>query len=160
MGRKLNQKDHKASIYFRLRDEDNWLIMDKLMLFPEYEKNRAKLLNDALTIGLPQLLKEKVNLKKITLLKEPKESIAVSGSTIPNSYESDNKEIRHLLSEIVINTSLNKSMLSGLFNLKENEIVNSTLKQRFSEGLFNNIPNCLFDTEIDMLKEVGKDEEE
>lgn len=160
MGRKLNQKDHKASIYFRLRDEDNWCIIDKLMCLSEYEKNRAKLLNDALTIGLPILLKEKVNVKKITLAKEPKESIAVRGSAIPNSYESDNKEIRRLLSEIVINTSLNKSMLSGLFNLKENEIANFTVKKRFSEGFFNNIPNCLFDAEIDMLKEVVKDEEE
>lgn len=143
--------------YIDIKDIELLKQIEKLL--PHY-KTFNKLLNDALKLGLPILLKEKSNVKKITLLKEPKESIAVSGSAIPNSYESDNKEIRHLLSEIVINTSLNKSMLSGLFNLKENEIANFTVKKRFSEGFFNNIPNCLFDAEIDMLKEVGKDEEE
>ena len=70
MGRKLNRKDHNASIYFRLRDEDNWQLIDSLMTFPEYEKNRAKLINDALTIGLPLLLSQKTN-KTITLADEP-----------------------------------------------------------------------------------------
>ena len=158
MGRKLNQKDHKASIYFRLRDEDNWLIMDRLMLFPEYEKNRAKLINDSLTIGLPLLLREKED-GKIMLEEEPSGGEKTS-VVMPESYEADNRELKRLLSEIVINTSLNKSMLSGLFNVKESEIANPTVRKKFSEGLLNNTPDCLFDTEIDMLKEIGKDEED
>ena len=158
MGRKLNQKDHKASIYFRLRDEDNWLIMDRLMLFPEYEKNRAKLINDSLTIGLPLLLREKEN-GKIMLEEEPSGGEKTS-VVMPESYEADNRELKSLLSEIVINTSLNKSMLSGLFNVKESEIANPTIRKKFSEGLLNNTPDCLFDTEIDMLKEMNKEEED
>ena len=156
MGRKLKQKDHKASIYFRLRGEDNWLTIDKLMTLPEYEKNRAKLINDALTIGLPILLEEKENVK-ITL--EEDSCGEPTDIAMPINYESDNRELKSLLSQIVINTSLNKSMLSGLYNLKESEIANSLVKKRFSDGLYNTTPDCLFDAEIDMLKEIGKDEE-
>ena len=139
--------------YISIKDVELLGYIERLL--PHYTTFN-KLLNDALRLGLPKLLEEKENIK-ITLEKEPKESIAVSGNTIPESYEADNRELKNLLSEIVINTSLNKSMLSGLFNLKESEIVNSMVKKRFSEGLLNNTPDCLFDTEIDMLKEIGKD---
>ena len=59
MGRKLKQQDHNASIYIRLRDEDNWQIIDRLMTLPQYQTNRAKLINDALSIGLPVLLEQR-----------------------------------------------------------------------------------------------------
>ena len=158
MGRKLKQNDHKASIYFRLRDEDDWLILDKLMTLPEYERNRAKLLNDALSIGLPILLEEKYSGKVI--LPAVKEESATKSISRYQSQNTDNKEIKGLLSEIVMNTSLNKAMLSALFNLKEKEISNPTLAGRFKHGELNNIPDCLFDAQIDMLKEISKDEEE
>ena len=157
MGRKLKQNEHKASIYFRLRDEDNWLIIDRLMTLPEYERNRAKLLNDALSIGLPLLLEEKEN-GKITLPAVNEDSVPIRIRRRKGSV-ADDKEIKGLLSEIVMNSSLNKSMLSALFNLKEKEISNPILAGRFKHGELNNIPDCLFDTQIDMLKEISKDEE-
>ena len=157
MGRKLKQNEHKASIYFRLRDEDNWLILDRLMTLPEYERNRAKLLNDALSIGLPLLLEEKENIEiKLPVVKEERVPIRIRRR---KRIDTDDKDIKSLLSEIVMNSSLNKSMLSALFNLKEQEIAISTLAERFRHGELNNIPDCLFDAQIDMLKEISKDEE-
>ena len=126
MGRKLKQNEHKASIYFRLRDEDNWLIIDRLMTLPEYERNRAKLLNDALSIGLPLLLEEKEN-GKITLPAVNEDSVPIRIRRRKGSV-ADDKEIKGLLSEIVMNSSLNKAMLSALFNLKEKEISKNICK--------------------------------
>ena len=164
MGRKLNQKDHNASIYFRLRDEDNWLILDRLMALPEYEKNRAKLLNDALTIGLPILLTDKTS-KEIMLADEPKyEEQPLQERTIQgygNALDPRIDEVIRLLSEIVMNTTLDKFMLSGLFNAKIQELENrQQLASKLSKGLLNNTPDCLYGTEIEMLKDMNKDEED
>ena len=126
-------------------------------LLPHYTTFN-KLLNDALRLGLPKLLEEKENVK-ITFEKEPKAD-EPANAVLPESYEADNRELKSLLSEIVINTSLNKAMLSGLFNVKENEIVSPIIRKKFSEGLLNNTPDCLFDTEIDMLKEISEDNDD
>ena len=75
MGRKINETDHKASIYFRLRDEDNWEMLDKLMTLPQYQKNRAKLINDALSLGLPTLIEMKFGEVKYIDEPEVKEEI-------------------------------------------------------------------------------------
>lgn len=141
--------------YISVKDVELLEQIEKLL--PHYTTFN-KLLNDALRLGLPLLLREKEN-KKITLEEEPSGGDKTSVA-IPKNYEADNRELKTLLSQIVINTSLNKSMLSGLYNLKESEIANATVKKRFSEGLLNDTPNCLFDAEIDMLKEIGKDEED
>ena len=164
MGRKLNRKDHNASIYFRLRDEDNWQLIDSLMTFPEYEKNRAKLINDALTIGLPLLLSQKTN-KTITLADEPETVEQPQRETVAQGYgnalDPRIDEVIRLLSEIVMNTTLNKLMASGVFNSMIQLLEDRPkLASRLSKGLLNNTPDCLYDTEIDMLKDMNKDEED
>lgn len=141
--------------YISVKDVELLEQIEKLL--PHYTTFN-KLLNDALRLGLPKLLEEKENVK-ITLEGKPKAG-DTANTVMPESYESDNRELKSLLSEIVINTSLNKSMLSGLFNVKESEIANPTVRKKFSEGLLNNTPDCLFDTEIDMLKEISEDGED
>lgn len=141
--------------YISVKDVELLEQIEKLL--PHYTTFN-KLLNDALRLGLPKLLEEKENVK-ITLEGKPKAD-DTANTVMPESYEADNRELKSLLSEIVINTSLNKSMLSGLFNVKESEIANPTVRKNFSEGLLNNTPDCLFDTEIDMLKEINKEEED
>ena len=126
-------------------------------LLPHYTTFN-KLLNDALRCGLPILLEEKEN-GEVTLLSSKEERVTPIQAERVNSPEVDDKEMKNLLSQIVMNTSLNKAMLSGLFNLKEKEIFNPILASRFKHGELNNIPDCLFDTQIDMLKEISKDEE-
>ena len=70
-------------------------------------------------------------------------------------------EVIRLLSEIVMNTTLDKFMLSGLFNAKIQELENrQQLASRLSKGLLNNTPDCLYNTEIDMLKDMNRDEED
>ena len=70
-------------------------------------------------------------------------------------------EVIRLLSEIVMNTTLNKLMASGVFNSMIQLLEDKPkLASRLSKGLLNNTPDCLYDTEIDMLKDMNKDEED
>ena len=126
-------------------------------LLPHYTTFN-KLLSDALRCGLPRLLEEKENVE-ITLPSVEEEREATIKAGCGDSHKTDYNEIKSLLSEVVMNTALNKAMLSGLFNLKEKEILSPTLAGRFKNGELNNIPDCLFDAQIDMLKEISKDEE-
>ena len=162
MGRKIHETDHKASIYFRLRDEDNWLMLDKLMTLPQYEKNRAKLINDALSLGLPALIEMKFGEVLYPDEPEPMEEKMEDKSeeNIAKAVDPSLKEIISLLNEIVINTSLGKSMLCGLFNAKELEVKGNVIRpDKFSRGQYNDTPDCLFDAEIDMLKDLSKKED-
>ena len=127
-------------------------------LLPHYTTFN-KLLNDALRLGLPKLLEEKENVE-ITLPSVVEERGTPIKTKRRNSLETGYNEIKSLLSEVVVNSTLNKAMLSGLFNAKEKEISNPTIAGRFKQGLLNNIPDCLFDAEMDMLKEISKDETE
>lgn len=162
MGRKIHETDHKASIYFRLRDEDNWLMLDKLMTLPQYEKNRAKLINDALSLGLPALVEMKFGEVLYHDEPEPMEEKMEDKSkeNIAKTVDPSLKEIISLLNEIVINTSLGKSMLCGLFNAKELEVKGNVIRpDKFARGQYNDTPDCLFDAEIDMLKDLSKKED-
>ena len=164
MGRKIQEKDHNAAIFFRLRDEENWAIVDKLMTLPKYQKSRAKLINDAMSIGLPVLLERAFG--EVTYLDEP-EQVTVKEETTPKTEENISeafdprmKEIVSLLSEIVINTSLGKSMLCGLFKAKELEVQGKVVTpEKFIRVQLNDTPDCLFNQEIDMLKELSKKED-
>ena len=132
-------------------------------LLPQYKSFNA-LINDALKYGLPLLLKEKTN-KQITLADEPIEEKSPRQELVSQGYNNalDPRidEVIRLLSEIVMNTTLDKLMLSGLYNAKIQELESKPkLANRLLRGLLNSTPDCLYDTEIDMLKEMNKDEED
>jgi len=163
MGRNIKEKDHNSAIFFRLRDEANWEIVDKLMTLPQYKKSRAKMLNDALTIGLPILLSEKCN-QEITLADEPSDAALECRPRGIGAYENalDPRidEVIRLLSEIIMNTELNRFMLYGLFNMKEDELPpKSPIVDRLKKGVYNHIPDCLFEKEIDLLKALPNKKE-
>ena len=162
MGRKIQETDHNAAIFFRLRDEDNWALLDKLMTLPQYKKSRAKLINDALSLGLPALVEMKFGEVLYHDEPEPIEEKREDKSeeNIAKAVDPSLKEIVSLLNEIVINTSLGKSMLCGLYNAKELEVKGNVVRSdKFSRGQYNDTPDCLFDAEIDMLKDLSKKED-
>ena len=147
--------------FIRITDVDMLETIEALL--PHYDSFNA-LANDALRYGLPLLLSEKMP-KQITLADEPKYEERTQQETMPQCYENalDPRidEVIRLLSEIVMNTTLDKLMLSGLFNAKIQELENTPkLASRLSRGLLNNTPDCLYNTVIDMLKDMNKDEED
>lgn len=147
--------------YINVKDVELLLLIEQLL---PYYSTFNKLLNDALRYGLPLLLDEKTGNKKV-LVEEPMETLPPQEIPISQEYESalDPRvdEVIRLLKELIMNTSLNKSMLCGLFNEKEKELpTQSVLRERLSNGLYNHTPDCLFEEEIDMLKELRKDKED
>ncbi len=159
MGRKLKQSAHNASIYFRLRDEENWQMIDRLMTLPHYANNRASLINNALTYGLPKLIEEEFGEK--TLCDEPYEqptekSVAQVQEAIPD--ERIDQMIR-LLQEIVMNTTISKSLICSLFNVKSAELRGKpTSAEKFDGGAMRDTPTCMTKYEIERLNEMDEED--
>lgn len=158
MGRKLKQTDHNASIYFRLRDEDNWRMIDRLMTLPQYENNRASVLNKALSYGLPMLIDAEFGEKTLNndSNEQPTEKAA------ERTTESDRDEridlLIRLLQETVMNTGISKAVVCSLFNAKSAELNGKPLTAKmFDSGAMRDTPTCLTKYEVDRLNEMDED---
>lgn len=159
MGRKLKQTDHNASIYFRLRDEDNWRMIDRLMTLPQYENNRASVLNKALSYGLPMLIDAEFGEK--TLNEEPYEQPTEKAAE--RTTESDRDEridlLIRLLQETVMNTGISKAVVCSLFNAKSAELNGKPLTAKmFDSGAMRDTPTCLTKYEVDRLNEMDEED--
>ena len=164
MGRKLKENGHCPSIYFQLFDESKWEMIDKLMTLPKYQKSRTALINNALDYGLPKLIEQEFG--EIRLCDEPTEEhdrpVPFQPIAVQSVSDESIVEIVRLLSEIVLNTNITKSMVCGVFNTiyEEQQKANPKLADRLKRGVLNNTPDCLYAKEIRMLKEMHKDEDE
>ena len=160
MGRKLKQNGHCPSIYFQLFDESKWEMIDRLMTLPKYAKSRTSLINNALDLGLPLLIEREFGEVKIESdYPITRRKRVQTGSQ--NVTDDLLKEIIRLLSEVVMNTTITKTMLCGLYQAKDMELAGQTVRSdRFSKGKYNYTPNCLYGMEIDLLKDVIKGRKE
>lgn len=57
MGRKSTQTDNRARRYIRILDDDKWSKIDKLSTLEKYGNSFNQLINNALDLGLPLLIK-------------------------------------------------------------------------------------------------------
>ncbi len=159
MGRKLKQHAHNASIYFQIFDEDIWLMIDRLMTLPKYAKSRTSLINNALAYGLPKLIEDEFGEK--TLEDEPDEqptekSVAQILSNVPD--ERIDKIVR-LLQEVIMNTTISKSLVCALFNAKSSELNGKPIvAKKFDSGAMRDTPTCMTKYEIDMLNEMDEED--
>ena len=167
MGRKLKQNDHNASIYFRIKDEDVWEQIDKLMALPCYANSRAALLNDALSYGLPKLIDAKLGEVKLECQNEERPQQSKTGmldeasmQRIERFIDERADLIAKVLQQLVMNTTLNKWLLSSLFNAKSNELNDKPiLPQNFNDGAMRYTPTCFLKYEVDMINQIeGVDE--
>lgn len=161
MGRKLKQSAHNASIYFRLRDEENWQMIDRLMTLPHYANNRASLLNNALSYGLPKLIEDEFGEKTLTddSCEQPTEKPTerISSESVHDERIS---EVVRLLQEVVMNTTISKSLVCSLFNAKSAELNGKPLSaKKFDGGAMRDTPTCMTKYEIDRLNEMDEDDE-
>ena len=155
MGRKLKQNEHNASIYFRINDEDTWAMIDKLMTLPCYANSRAALLNDALAYGLPKLIDAKFGEVKLEYADEPRPQEIM---TVPD--ERIELMIR-LMQEIVMNTTISKSLICSLFNAKNKELQEQVVSPRnFECGYMLDTPNFMMKYEVDMLNAMDDDDDD
>lgn len=142
--------------YININDATLWEQIEEL--YPYYTTFN-KLINDALGLGIPALIKQKTSPIALAdeMTDQPQEKKTVY-EVIPDPRI--NKEVS-LLSEIAMNTTLNKFMLSGLFNAEVESLEDSSpmLSDRLSRGLLNHMPDCLNDLEIEMLKDMHKEDD-
>lgn len=147
--------------YINVKDVELLKYIEQIL---PYYTSFNKLLNDALRYGLPLLLEEKTG-KEITLVEEPKAMRGSQNATMMK-YDGTTLDTRidegiRLLSEIAMTTTLNKFMLCGLYNAKVNDLEpKATIVERLKKGIYNRMPNCLFETEMEMLKKLPKRKED
>ncbi len=160
MGRKLRQSEHNPSIYFQIFDEDIWLMLDKLMTLPKYAKSRTSLINNALAYGLPKLIEDEFGEKTLNAepYEQPTEKSAVQIST-ENDHDEHIAEVVRLLQEIIMNTTISKSLVCSLFNAKSAELKGKPPSAiKFDSGAMRDTPTYMTKYEIDRLNEMDEED--
>lgn len=162
MGRKSVITDKRARRYIRILDEDKWLEIDKLRTIKKYENSFNRLINDALDYGLPMLVKAEFGeIKKDRAYYIPVEPPVEQ--TYPKEidmyYRFDEllEEVVSLLQEVVLNVTINKSLLCSLFNMKIHELNGANfLVRSFKSGDMRDTPDYLEAYEKRAIKEINQ----
>ncbi len=138
--------------HIRLDDTETIKAIDRIMELPKY-KSLSKVINDALFYGLPILTAK--------LFGEAELGDEEASQTLhTNLLCFDEKQfaiIVRLLKEIVLNVTINKSILSSLFH--DLKLINKALKvenELYEQGLMSDTPDYLNDYEIRGLKNLRK----
>ena len=159
MGRKLKHHDHKASIYFQIFDESLWQMIDKLMTLPHYANSRTSLLNNALAYGLPKLIDAEFG--EVKLEEEPPSQREMDVARIERAIDVRTDLLARLLQEVIMNTTISKSLVCSLFNAKNAELNDKPLSgKRFDEGGLRYTPNCMEQYEINRLNGMDDDDDD
>ena len=154
MGRKLKIQDHNASIYFKLKDEQKWEMVERLMTLPKYQHSRTALINDALDYGLPILIKEGFC-----------EDLELDDEYVPYEPNGGNEtltaeqgvDIIELLKQTNLNASIAKSILCSLFHVKLYELKNrKNITGDFEKGNLQVIPDYLQKYVVQVMNKMKK----
>ena len=143
-------EDRRQRRYIRIRDADMWNKIDKLMTLPKYSKSFNKIANDALYYGLDELLRRNFETVEEHAGQEQKFVRKIDGLN-----ESFYWDIVKLLKEIIVNETINKSLLCSLFNTWVPELSGKDVsRKKFQEGRYSETPSYLSDFEIQGLREL------
>ena len=148
---KTNVTDNRGRRYIRITDEDSWHMIDEISKAKEYEKSFNKIINDALFYGLP-VLSEKV---RGGVMEEDKRNLA-QNTFRGSRLEEFNSLLIRLLREIILNVTINKSILSSLYNQKSFALTGQEIKQNFDSVFMSDTPEYISRYEIEGLKSLRK----
>ena len=144
--------DKRCRRYIRITDDSLWEIIDSIMVLPEY-KSFNKVINDALFYGLGILHK--------SLFEPDADFETPPRKAKPDKTEADKKEdeyfiqVIRLMQELILNATMNKSMLCSLFNAKSLEFKGERCNaEKFDGGSLCDTPEYLTDYELRLLKEL------
>ena len=143
--------DNRCRRYIRITDEESWRIIDEISTHDGYNSFN-KIINDALFYGLP-ILRDKVVGGMVT--EEEKENLVASrksGSTKEEFYAT----LTRLLRETVLNVTINKSILSSLFNFISEKHSDEEIIKKLNSGLFADTPEYLEKFEAEGIKNLRK----
>ena len=152
--------DRNVRKFITITDELKWEYIDRIMQRGEYKKSFNKVINDALDYGLPQLLKVAYGEIEEDGLPtdEPQEFAHAAPQRILVETIEDRviAEIIDLLEEIVLNTSVNKSMIASLFNERAKNLYGYSVRpELFERGDMRDTPDYLAEHERMVLKRIN-----
>lgn len=149
----MKRKEIEKSVdrHIRITDMDIMEQIDEIMEDPEY-KSFSKVINDALFYGLP-VLRDKLYGEVALDDKQPTPPRPqINGSRLDDELFNT---IVKLLKETVLNVTINKSILSSVYN--DLERINKVLQldnELYEKGLMSDTPDYLYEYEMDGLKKL------
>lgn len=144
--------DNRCRRYIRIDDVESWRMIDEISTHDGYNSFN-KIINDALFYGLP-ILREKVVGGMVT--KEERENLVAPRKSV-STDEEFYAVLTRLLSETVLNETINKSILSSIFNfVNEMNADQGDLIDRFNRGVLADTPAYLEQFEAEGIKNLRK----
>lgn len=146
--------DNRLRRYIRIEKESQWEMIDKLMTLPEYKNSFNKVIADALDFGLPLLVKSYFEVVEETVddYIETRMARKIDGLNEDIFYQ-----IVKLLKEVILNATINKSILCSLFEAKSLELNHERVNaKKFTEGAFRDTPDYLASYELRALRDLRK----
>ncbi|MGN0783850.1 MAG: hypothetical protein ACI4M0_05875 [Christensenellales bacterium] len=157
--RGVRNTDRYARKFITIVDDFKCEDIARLMETDEYKDDFNKVINDALDYGLPQLLKVAYG----EIEEDGLPSVQPQGyELLVNDFDSDKlAEILDLFEEVLLNATLNKSMVASLFNEKTKRLGGQTVKpDSFESGVLSTTPPYLAEHERMVLNRISKSRQE
>ena len=159
--RSVKNTDRNTRKFISIPDMEKWELIDKLADLPKYEKSFNKIINDALDYGLPLLIKAEFGDIKgddgYKMEEPPMEEYPQK--EVETYYRLDEllEELIGLVEEVILNATINKSLLCSLFNQKVEELsVGGFLGRSFKSGDMRDTPEYLENYERRTIREINK----
>ena len=159
--RGVRNTDRNTRKFISIPDTMKWEYIDKLATLPKYQKSFNKIINDALDYGLPLLMKAEFGEVEKPEAYLPEEPPAEQGEKngVEMYYRFDEllQDIAILIEEVILNATINKSLLCSLFNAKSRELSGMpTRSDRFTSGDLRDTPEYLETYERRTIKDINK----
>ena len=149
----MKEKHQKIGVQRHIRIADSEMIeqIERLTKLPGYE-SANKVINEAIFYGMP-ILYEKLTGGMVT--EEERENLVApkeSGSTDEEFYAT----LTRLLSETVLNITINKSILSSIYNFISETSQGEEIIKKFNDGQLADTPEYLEQFEAEGIKNLRK----
>lgn len=142
--------DKNTRKFITIRDTEKWEQIEKLMSLPQYQNTFNKVINDALDYGLPLLIKAEFG-----QIEEEDEEREVSRVPARGKDEEFYGQVVRLMKEMIMNSVINKAILSSLFEAKLMELKRQPVSATaFERGCFQDLPKFAEDYELRTLKSL------
>lgn len=149
----MKEKHQKIGVQRHIRIADSEMIeqIERITKLSGYE-SANKVINEALFYGMP-ILYEKLTGGMVT--EEERENLVApkeSGSPDEEFYAT----LTRLLKETVLNVTINKSILSSLFNFISDKYSGEEIIKKLNSGLLADTPEYLEQFEAEGIKNLRK----
>ena len=156
----VKNTDKKTRKFISIPDMEKWELIDKLAELPKYEKSFNKIINDALDYGLPLLIKAEFgDIKDDDGYKMEEPPMEEPQKEVETYYRLDEllEELIGLVEEVILNATINKSLLCSLFNQKVQELSEGGfLGRSFKSGDMRDTPEYLETYERRAIREINQ----